>query len=401
MKKFAALLCLLALSCCLCACGASPDEPQDDGPSLSEVMADKNRQDDDSPSQKPQPEETLAPSTLYAGDTFTLTIREITDRLNTVGGELCPGMTAHLVANEWIAITELRYNDVTICELSYYNSDSYLGNPLPEDPMTGEMVDQQGIRYVNVLDYPQRPHPDNSFWAIAMTFDPLITQAQAQELADFLRETRGEYRECHLVTAVNGIGYGHAYPESQIEVSGSFVIQAGCTSPELCVHDVEYEFTQDGAPYGQCSKCGDFVLPAALGQYLIDMTVVADTNGASKKDIMTGQWEDPAGARYWNALKFWVIDREGYNNTESITYSLDKDYSTLCGTIVSAAESDAGAEMWIEVYLDDRLIYTSETVDYYGYATYMVDISGGSSIRIVCATDTNANAHCVVTAMVY
>lgn len=405
-KRLIALACLLALCCSLCGCGLVGEEAEEEGPSLSQVMADRKKQEDDTPSREPQPEKPQpehAPDAypLYEGDTFTLTIREINDRLDTIARDLCPGITVNLVISDWSATTELRYNGLTFCQLTYYSSDDYLDNPYPEHPMNGDMLDLREVRYINVLDFPNQPHPDNSFLAIATTFDPRITEAQAKELADFLVATRGEYGQCYLVTALNGIGYGHAYPMNQMEISGSIVIRAGCSTPELCVHDVEYEFTQNGAPYGVCSKCDQFVSPAAMGKALISMTAVKDTNSASGNDIMAGEFYDPVGAKYWDALKFWVIDQEGYNNTEHITYALDKEYSTICGTIVSAAESEPGAEMWIEIYLDDRLIYTSEKVGYYDYATYMVDIHGGSTLRIACITDTNAHGHCVVTSMVY
>lgn len=407
MKRIVAILCLLALCCSFCACAAAPEEPEDDGPSLSQAAANKGKKDEDAapsnPPQaaEPQPEETPADAPLYEGDTFTLSIREITDRLNTIGAALCPGMTAHLEASEWIATTQLRYNGVPFCELTYYNTDDYLNNPYPDRAMNEDMLDLREVRYINLMDFLNQTHPENSFWAIAMTFDPQITQAQAQELADFLTETRSEYWESYLVTAVNGIGYGHAYPVNQMEYSGSIVIRAGCTSPELCVHAVEYEFNQDGTPYGRCSKCNQLVFPAQNGKYLADMAVVSDSNSSSGTDVVAGDWEDPAGAKYWNALKFWVIDKEGWSNTEYIEYALDQEYSTLCGTIASSEESNPGTRLWIEVYLDGRLIYTSSKIGYTDTLNYMVDISGGSKVRIVCGTDTAVHGHCLVTAIVY
>lgn len=403
MKRFAALFCLAALCCSLCACGLSRRKPvQTNSPSRSDMQTDKaGQKPKETAPQEFRPEADPDGYPLFAGDTFTLTIREIHSRLETVAGELCPGMAVRMVMSDWSVRTELQYNGATFCELTYYSSDDYLDNPYPDHPMNGEMLDLREVKYINVLDFPDQPHPDNSFLAIATTFDPRITEVQTEELAEFLVDTRGEYGQCYLVTAVNGIGYGHAYPMNQLEVSGSIVIRAGCTSPELCIHDVEFSFTPDGSPYGVCRKCDQFVSPAAMGKTLISMHVLEDTNSASGKDILVGEFSDPAGSKYWDAMKFWVIDRTGYNNTESITYALDKEYSTICGTIVSGAESDPAAKMQIEIYLDNRLIYTSQPVGYHDYVTYTVDISGGSTVRIACTTDTNAHGHCVVTSMVY
>ena len=404
MRRFLSLLCLFALCLSLCACGLFHAHTYTDSAVLSEPSAgmDGKKEQVCSVCHKTQTVDYPAAS-LVCGSTFSLTIEEFTQRISAIGTRLCPGLTVHLNADPWSAVTELRYNGATFCQITYYDNDDYLDNPYPDQPMNAAMLDTLGIRHVNVLDFPDVPHAPNSFAAIAMTFDPLITEAEALELADFLAGTRQDYYGNYLVTAVNGVGYGHAYPVNQLEYSGSIAIHAGSEMPQLCVHDPEYEFSGDGVPSGYCRKCGAYVSPAGDNwRYLTGMEVVGHSDNSSRSaDIAIGNWEDPVGAVYWSAMKFWVIDRSGWSNTEYIEYALDGTYSTLSGTIVSSVDSDPNAVMWIEIYLDDRLAYTSSKVGYFDYVPYMVDIRGAKNIRISCSTDTNAQGYCVATAAVY
>ncbi len=407
MKRFLPILLIIALCLSLCACVASKKEPQEYDSSLSQAD-EKNESTDDSNSQtgltdvrEDQQEDAQNPTQLYNGNTFTLSIREFTQRLESIAAEICPGMTVHLVTDDWCVTTELRYNGNPFCQLQYYCSDDYLDNPYPENPMTDQMLDDRTIRYVNLLDYVDEPHPENSFLAIAMTFDPTITAAQADELAQFLTEKINAYRDSYLVTAVNGIGYGYGYLVNQMVNSHSICIRAGVADVGLCEHELVYTFNSYGAPVGQCTKCEQQIFTNGTEKYLTDMKLISHSNDASGKDIQIGQWKDPDGEIYQKAMKFWVIDRPGFANSEYIEYALDGEYTTLCGTIAPDADSGANAEMQIEIYLDGNCIYTSEKIGYDGFAPYMLDIRGGSQVRIRCVTDTNDWGYCIVTATVF
>jgi hypothetical protein len=337
---------------------------------------------------------------FVAGESFLPTIRMFHDRLNAIGTRLCPGMTVHLRSDDWSAVTELRHHGELFCEITYYDTDDYLDNPYPSQPMNGDMLNANGIRHINVLDFPDVPHPRNSFAAIAMTFAPMITEAEALELADFLEATRQEYYGNYRITQINGVGYGHAYPMNQLAYSGSISIHAGGELPRECIHDPDYTFSGDGIPAGYCTKCSKYISPAGDNwKYLTSMAVAQHSNSGA--DISIGNWEDPVGAVYWEAMKFWVADIPGYNCTEYIEYALDDTYGTLSGTIVSSADSDPDARTRVEIYLDGELVFVSDDVGYYDYVPYMIDIRGGKNIRILCTANTAAQAYCVVTAAVF
>lgn len=338
---------------------------------------------------------------LVRGKSFDLNIEEFTERLAAIGARHCPGLTVNLRADDWSAVTELCYEGVRFCEITYYDDDVYLDNPYPT-PMNEDDLRYWGIRHVNVLDFPDVPHAPNSFAAIAMTFDPLLTEADAVVLEEYLVSTRQSEYGNYMVASMNDVGYGHAYPINQLEYSGSIAIHAGVELPINCAHDPDYTFSGDGVPEGNCKKCGEHLYPAEDGwQYLTSMEVAEHSDASNGMDIAIGDWYDPVGAKYWGAMKFWVIDRPGWSNMEYIEYTLDDSYRTLSGTIVSSVDSDPDAQMWIEIYLDGELAYTSEKVGYYSYIPYMVDLWATDTVRICCYTDTDAEGYCVMTAAVF
>lgn len=142
---------------------------------------------------------------------------------------------------------------------------------------------------------------------------------------------------------------------------------------------------------------------APLPTPLILCEVLEQTNdGEGQKDVVLGAWKDSFGNRHANAVKFWVIDRVGWANSEHIVFALDEAYRKLEGVISCGEDSESASEMTINIYLDDRLVYQSDVIDI-GTAPfeYSIDVTNARTIRIECITDTNCFGHAIVTGELY
>lgn len=347
--------------------------------------------------------ETYPAEPLWEGNTFTLTITQFTQRLSAIASQIAPDLTVRLAADDWNASTELLYKGEVFCTLSYFETDQYIGDPYIYGEMNNAKLDSATIRYVNLLDLADVEHAPNSFAAIAMTFDPMLLEFEAAELAQFLTETRQEYHGNYLVTTKNGVGYGHGYIQNQLHYSGSIAIHAGSAEPKLCVHDVDYVMSGDGVPSGYCRLCGAYFAPAGDSWvYLTKQKVLNHSNDSyPHTDVVVDNWSDPAGAVYWNALRFWVNNSPGWANMEYIEYSLAGCYDTLSGSIVSCDDSDPSAVSHVEIYLDGNLAFTSKDIGYFDSDAFILDVQGVNSVRIACITKSCANCYCVVTGALY
>lgn len=124
---------------------------------------------------------------------------------------------------------------------------------------------------------------------------------------------------------------------------------------------------------------------------------VDDSNGpGSTVDVCVGNWTDVFGNYYPNSHKFWVIDSPGWVDTEHITYRLGKQYDTLSGYIVAEQGNESNATTIINIYLDEKLAYTSsEVTNSTQPISFSISVSGANQIRIVCSTDTAAEGYCI------
>lgn len=195
----------------------------------------------------------------------------------------------------------------------------------------------------------------------------------------------------------------YLFQKSEESAVPSVTSEKSASSGTACDHDPDYTFSGDGVPSGYCRKCNAYIYPATNGwRYLSSMEVIYDSIApGSIPGLIIGNWEDPVGAVYWEALRFRVVRREGWSSIEYICYRLDGSDTTLSGTIVSSPESDPNANMRVDFYLDSELIYTCEDIGYYSYVPYMLDIRGGNRLEVVCSTDTDALGYCVVTGALF
>lgn len=134
-------------------------------------------------------------------------------------------------------------------------------------------------------------------------------------------------------------------------------------------------------------------------QDLTSLSVLSCTNstgGANSvnnpdEDVAIGSFTDVHGNTHEQAIKFWVVNRAGYTNTESITYDVS-GYSMMTGEVVCArlksGRCERNASMYIRFYLDNVLIYESKPIDEYSLPEeYTIDLTGGSILQIECYTD--------------
>lgn len=170
---------------------------------------------------------------------------------------------------------------------------------------------------------------------------------------------------------------------------------------QTCNHELARYFSYaDGYLHYRCTLCGAEGIHGPTS--VTSLNKLRDTNDPSgNADVMVGTWKSIGGASYTNALKFWVVKRAGYSDTESIDYDLDGQYYNLTGRISVSDQSDPGANMNVNIYLDGNLAarYTnfSSTYSY----DFSFDISGAQTLRIECVGTTYAFGHCIVAANVY
>lgn len=116
-----------------------------------------------------------------------------------------------------------------------------------------------------------------------------------------------------------------------------------------------------------------------------------DTNSLGKEDDITkGSWRDSFGNTHDASLRFWVVDKENFHNTEYITYALDGRYTTLTGQIVASEQSGKNSHGVIMIYLDGDLVYTSQKIYYTTQPVeFEIDVTDAQQIRVVCTTESS------------
>lgn len=134
---------------------------------------------------------------------------------------------------------------------------------------------------------------------------------------------------------------------------------------------------------------------------LTEQKILSSTNPAdSDSDITVGDWTDVFGKEHDDALRFWVIKKEGYENTESVEYDIKNlSYTALKGSIVASKESQAKSSMCVNIYLDGRLAFTSQTITSKTPAEeFILNIDDASKLKIECTTETRYAGYCIVDA---
>lgn len=134
---------------------------------------------------------------------------------------------------------------------------------------------------------------------------------------------------------------------------------------------------------------------------LSSMPLLEDSNHPdTTEDVYPGTWMDVHGEKHFDSIRFWVINKRNYSNTEYAVYSIGSQYEVLYGNVVCASGSDSNSWAWIEIYLDGTLAYTSSLVSDTSQAeSFFLNVSGVQEVMIKCCTDSPNFNYCLVDAI--
>ena len=175
---------------------------------------------------------------------------------------------------------------------------------------------------------------------------------------------------CHRCGATSGESSGHVWMEATFEF------------PEYC--DI-------------CgtSRGGTIPMPLTWAYHLSD-TNPPDNN----KDVTIGDWDAPDGTLHEQTIRFWLVDRAGYHNSESTTYALMGSYCTFSCTYFLTDGTEAGGEAGLRIYGDGVLLSEGPMVSGNSILTLTVDVSGVEELTVECFTNSSSFSYCVVDATV-
>lgn len=181
-----------------------------------------------------------------------------------------------------------------------------------------------------------------------------------------------------------GEALGHNWQEATC-TAPKFCSRCGLTAGQALGHQLQPATVEKPET---CSLCGH-TQGRSLGALLTSYPVQEDSNDNDRnRDVTLGAWMDFAGNLYTDALRFWVIDKNGWNDSEYIDYRLDGKFKELELTTAAEKNSAQNTSTKIMVYADGQLIYET------GWQTrstsaekVTLDITGCKVLRILCTTD--------------
>ncbi len=184
-------------------------------------------------------------------------------------------------------------------------------------------------------------------------------------------------------------------------ISMNDLFDAGIILPDIeCEHYYEQIIQTNGTPAYECKHCHNILLfnnPA-----LTDLKLLADTNAEGKTDDIKYGTFYHNGWEWDNAVRFWVADKSGYTNTESMEVYLANAYDELHFITFAARESDDDTNMTLRFYGDGQLLY--EMTDITKNAEIKsdeIDITDIEVLKVECSTEKNAFGYCVLQGIVW
>lgn len=171
---------------------------------------------------------------------------------------------------------------------------------------------------------------------------------------------------------------------------------AGIELPDVdCEHNYEKVIQTNGTPAYECKNCHKICLYNFPP--LTDLKLLSDTNAKGKNaDVKYGTFYHN-GFEWKNAVRFWVADKSGYTNTESMEVYLANAYTELYAVVFAADESDDDTNMTLRFYGDGELIYemTNITKDAEERDT-KIDVTDVEVLKVACSTEMDAFGYCVL-----
>ena len=163
----------------------------------------------------------------------------------------------------------------------------------------------------------------------------------------------------------------------------------GVTAPS----QEEPEYVQDTAPAEEYRP--------VVSLPLTDCYQISNTNkDGSSTDVAEGNWKDTRGNSYTDAICFWTIDANGWNDTESAVYRLDGAYESLELTMATEQRNEKNSAAQVLIYGDGELLYNSRWISDGDVFFDIVDITGVRELTISVTTDSASSCYCLVQAVV-
>lgn len=166
-----------------------------------------------------------------------------------------------------------------------------------------------------------------------------------------------------------------------------------------CEHSYETILQTNGTPAYECLKCHNIQIMQIAS--LTDLRKLRDTNAHGKnKDVIIGDFREDSGKEIEDAVRFWVVDKSGYTNTESVDFYLANSYTTLSGLVFAGEQSENGANMTLRFYGDERLIGEITNITKDKEYCPEIDVSDVEVLRVECSTQKSAHGYCFIQASV-
>lgn len=158
----------------------------------------------------------------------------------------------------------------------------------------------------------------------------------------------------------------------------------------------------NSTPAYECTKCHNIMICPSPD--LSQLKLLSDTNEeGSHEDVKFGEFYEQG--RTWDAtVRFWVADKPGWSNTESLEVYLGSSYETLFIMAYAGEHSDKDANMTLRFYGDGEFLYEMNDIVFVeGDDAYdaTVDISNVDVLKVECCTDVDAFGYCFLCGVVW
>lgn len=172
---------------------------------------------------------------------------------------------------------------------------------------------------------------------------------------------------------------------------------------EYCEEECDWKLVMqtNGTPVYECAKCHNISL--CLSPHLTDLRLLSDTNAKGKhEDVKYGSFYEK-GKKWNNLVRFWVADKRGYTNTESMEVYLAGAYENLVVQAFAGSKSDKDTNMTLRFYGDGTLLWEITDIvleEESDKNQVKIDVTNINILKVECSTEENAFGYCFLDAVV-
>ena len=162
--------------------------------------------------------------------------------------------------------------------------------------------------------------------------------------------------------------------------------------------ECEYEpiIQTNGTPAFECKKCHQIQIMSIAP--LTRLKKLADTNAKGKdKDVKLGDFYEK-GEELTDMIRFWVSDKSGYENSESIDLYLANSYSNILGHVFAGDDCEPNTNMTLRFYGDGVLLDEIKNITMDDDFPVEVKVTDVEVLRIECITDVSDFGYCFIQA---